>query len=108
MPAGEWGGFHRIEPTSHVRLAHPDTNNGAAMLRPGYSFVDESDSRGRLDAGLFFLAYVRDPQKQFVPIMNRLATDDALNEYTSHVGSGLWAVPPGVQPGGYWGETIFT
>jgi deferrochelatase/peroxidase EfeB len=93
---------------SHVRLAHPDTNSGAAMLRRGYSFVDESDSLGRLDAGLFFLAYVRDPQKQFVPIMNRLASSDALNEYTTHVGSGLWAVPPGVQPGGYWGETLFT
>jgi deferrochelatase/peroxidase EfeB len=93
---------------SHVRLAHPDSNNGAAMLRRGYSFVDESDSLGRLDAGLFFLAYVRDPQQQFVPIMNRLAMNDALNEYTSHVGSGLWAVPPGVRQGGYWGETLFT
>jgi deferrochelatase/peroxidase EfeB len=78
------------------------------MLRRGYSFVDESDSLGRLDAGLFFLAYVRDPQQQFVPIMQRLASNDAMNEYVSHVGSGLWAVPPGVQPGGYVGETLFT
>jgi deferrochelatase/peroxidase EfeB len=93
--------------TSHVRLAHPDTNNGAAMVRRGYSFVDENDSLGRLDAGLFFLAYVRDPRTQFVPIMQKLAMNDALNEYLTHVGSGLWAVPPGVQPGGYWGEGLF-
>jgi deferrochelatase/peroxidase EfeB len=92
---------------SHVRLAHPDTNNGAAMLRRGYSFVDESDSLGRLDGGLFFLAFVRDPHRQFVPVMNKLAASDALNEYLSHVGSGLWAVPPGVQPGGYLGQGVF-
>ncbi|MDQ1634444.1 MAG: deferrochelatase/peroxidase EfeB [Frankiaceae bacterium] len=92
---------------SHVRLAHPDTNGGAAMVRRGYSFVDENDSLGRLDAGLFFLAYVRDPRTQFVPIMQKLAQNDAMNEYLSHVGSGLWAVPPGVQPGGYWGSGLF-
>jgi deferrochelatase/peroxidase EfeB len=91
---------------SHVRLAHPDVNSGAAMLRRGYSFVDASDSLGRLDAGLFFLAYVRDPRTQFVPVMSRLARNDAMNEYLSHVGSGLWAVPPGVAPGGWWGEGL--
>jgi deferrochelatase/peroxidase EfeB len=92
---------------SHVRLAHPDVNSGAAMLRRGYSFVDASDSLGRLDAGLFFLAYVRDPRTQFVPVMSRLARNDAMNEYLSHVGSGLWAVPPGARPGGYLGEGLF-
>jgi deferrochelatase/peroxidase EfeB len=91
---------------SHVRLAHPDTNAGAAMLRRGYSFVDANDSLGRLDAGLFFLAFVRDPHRQFVPVMSRLAENDAMNEYVSHVGSGLWAVPPGVSPGGWWGQTL--
>lgn len=93
---------------SHVRLAHPDTNSGAEMLRRGYSFVDESDSLGRLDAGLFFLAFVRDPHRQFVPVQQRLANNDAMNEYISHVGSGLWAVPPGARPGGFVGEGLFT
>jgi deferrochelatase/peroxidase EfeB len=92
---------------SHVRLAHPDNNGGAAMLRRGYSFVDATDSLGRLDAGLFFLAFVRDPHRQFVPVMSKLAANDAMNEYVNHVGSGLWAVPPGVHPGGYWGQAIF-
>jgi deferrochelatase/peroxidase EfeB len=92
---------------SHVRLAHPETNGGAEMLRRGYSFVDESDSLGRLDAGLFFLAFVRDPHRQFVPVQQRLAENDTLNEYISHVGSGLWAVPPGVPRGGFLGEGLF-
>ena len=37
---------------SHTRLAHPDFNAGARLLRRGYNFVDGSDGLGRLDAGL--------------------------------------------------------
>lgn len=65
-----------------------------------------SDSQGRIDAGLFFLAYQRDPRRQFVPMQRRLATGDRLSAYIRHVGSGLWACPPGVSPGGYWGDTL--
>jgi deferrochelatase/peroxidase EfeB len=42
-------------------------NGGAKMLRQGYNFVDGSDSLGRMEAGLFFLAYVRDLRTQFIP-----------------------------------------
>ena len=38
------------------------------MLRRGYNFVDGNDRLGRLDAGLFFLAFVRDPRTHFIPI----------------------------------------
>ena len=47
---------------AHVRLAHPDCNAAPALLRRGYNFVDGSDGLGRLDAGLFFIAYQRDPR----------------------------------------------
>ena len=40
------------------------------MLRRGYNFVDGSDALGGLDAGLFFIAYVRDPDTQFIPLQN--------------------------------------
>jgi deferrochelatase/peroxidase EfeB len=96
----------RLAPDSHVRLAHPDSNNGARILRRGYSFTDGSDGLGRLDAGLFFLAYQRDPRTGFIPVQRNLARD-SLNEYIQHVGSGLWACPPGVRRGGYWGDTLF-
>ncbi len=92
---------------SHVRLAHPATNDGAELLRRGYSFTDGSDGLGHLDAGLFFLAYQRDPRRQFIPMQERLARSDTLNEYIRHTGSGIWACPPGVRPGGYWGDTLF-
>jgi len=95
---------------SHVRLAHPDFNKGAKLLRRGYNFVDGSNGLGQLSAGLFFIAYQRDPEKQFVQIQRSLAglQRDLLNEYIVHVGSGLFACPPGVTKGGYWGEKLLS
>lgn len=84
---------------SHVRLAHPDQNDGVRMLRRGYNYTDGSDGLGRLDAGLFFLAYVRDPATQYVPMQNALAKHDLMSEYLRHTGSGIWAVPRGVAEG---------
>ncbi|UQA98016.1 iron uptake transporter deferrochelatase/peroxidase subunit [Streptomyces halobius] len=95
-------------PTAHVRLAHPDTNGGARILRRGYSFTDGTDGLGRLDAGLFFLAYQRDVRNGFIPIQQSLARDDVLNEYIQHVGSGIFAVPPGVRDkNDWWGRELF-
>jgi deferrochelatase/peroxidase EfeB len=77
------------------------------MLRRGYSFVDGSDGLGRLEAGLFFIAFVRDPGTQFVPLQDTLARRDALSEYIVHTGSGVWACPPGVQgPDDFWGRGL--
>jgi deferrochelatase/peroxidase EfeB len=94
---------------AHVRLAHPTVNGGARLLRRGYNFVDGSDGFGRLDAGLFFIAYQRDPRTQFVPIQRRLAGQDTLNEYIRHVSSALFACPPGVaDESDHWGRTLFS
>jgi deferrochelatase/peroxidase EfeB len=93
---------------AHVRLAHHETNGGARLLRRGYNFVDGSDGLGRLDAGLFFIAYQRDPHRQFVPIQTRLSRQDTLNEYIRHVSSGLFACPPGIKAADdYWGRALF-
>lgn len=93
---------------SHVRLAHRDFNNGVQLLRRGYNFVDGSNGLGQLSAGLFFISYQRDPE-QFNQIQRSLAglNNDLLNEYIVHVGSGLFACPPGVGPDGFWGEKLF-
>jgi deferrochelatase/peroxidase EfeB len=95
-----------IAQTAHVRLSHPSNNDGAAMLRRGYNFVDGNDELGRLNAGLFFLSYQRSPE-QFITVQSQLAKNDALNEYIRHVGSALFAVPPGASQGGYIGEALF-
>ncbi|MFI5890825.1 iron uptake transporter deferrochelatase/peroxidase subunit [Actinoplanes sp. NPDC051513] len=101
-------GDPQIPEDAHVRLAHPDTNKGARLLRRGYNFVDGSDGLGRLNAGLFFMAYQRDPRTHFVPIQLNLARHDAMNEYVRHVSSGLFACPPGVSgPDDFWGRQLF-
>ncbi|MEK8107993.1 hypothetical protein NKG94_28830 [Micromonospora sp. M12] len=77
------------------RVGPPGRNGGAKLLRRGYNFVDGSDGLGRLDAGLFFIAYQRDPRRQFVPIQTQLARHDVMNEYLRHVSSGCSPVLPG-------------
>jgi deferrochelatase/peroxidase EfeB len=101
---------HPVIPAdSHVRLASARENSGTRILRRGYSFTDGVDeSLGELEAGLFFICFQRDPEKQFVAIQRRLGQIDALNEYIRHVGSALFAVPPGATPGGYVGEGLLT
>ena len=76
------------------------------MLRRGYNFVDGSDDLGRLDAGLFFIAYQRSPRAVHQRADKRLATD-AMNEYIRHVSSAVFAVPPGASEGSFVGEGLF-
>jgi deferrochelatase/peroxidase EfeB len=96
-----------IEPDAHIRLVHPSQHGGARMLRRGYNFVDGSDPLGGLNAGLFFIAFVRDPRTHFIPIQHAMAQTDALMEYLKVTGSALFAVPPGVGPGEYVGQALF-
>ncbi len=96
-----------IAPDAHVRLARQSEQE--KILRRGYSFTDGFDAeRGQLDAGLFFISFQRDPHKQFVPLQQRLAANDRLNEYIRHTSSALFACPPGAGKGGYVGEDLFT
>jgi deferrochelatase/peroxidase EfeB len=104
----EKGGLPTIPVDAHVRLASAAANDGERILRRGYSFTDGVDeSLGELEAGLFFICFQRDPEQQFVAIQRRLGSMDSLNEYIKHVGSAVFAVPPGARPGGYVGETLF-
>ncbi|MEU6576931.1 iron uptake transporter deferrochelatase/peroxidase subunit [Streptomyces sp. NPDC046805] len=98
-----------MKPDAHVRLAHPDANNGVTILRRGYSFTDGTDGLGRLDAGLFFIAYQRDVRHGFIPLQRGLSRSDALNEYIQHVSSAVFAIPPGVRDkDDWWGRTLFS
>ncbi len=94
-----------VDDDAHVRLAHSAQNGGVQLLRRGYNYVNGNDALGRLDAGLFFISYQRSPQ-QFVTVQRSLARD-ALNEYIKHVGSGLFAVPPGATEGRPLGAPLF-
>lgn len=99
-------GQQLIDANSHVRLARSAaTAHGAQLLRRGYNFVDGNDELGRLNAGQFFISFQRSPQ-QFIDVQRMLARD-ALNEYTKHVSSSIFAVPPGAKPGGFVGAALF-
>jgi deferrochelatase/peroxidase EfeB len=99
-------GAPAVPPTSHVFLANPQSAK-TAILRRGYSFVDGSDGLGRLDAGLFFIAYQRNPETGFVQVQRNLRTD-AMNEYIRHTSSAVFACPPGLRDGAdWWGRSLF-
>jgi deferrochelatase/peroxidase EfeB len=109
LPLEELGndGAPVIPRDAHVRLASAQENESVRILRRGYSFTDGVDeSLGELEAGLFFIAFQRDPEKQFVALQRKLGVNDALNEYIKHVGSAVFAVPQGIKPGGYVGEAL--
>lgn len=99
--------FAKQPEDSHIKLAAPQKNDGATLLRRGYSFVDGSDGLGRLNAGLFFVSFQNDPAA-FVKVQGKLSKSDVLNEYIRHTGSGVWACPPGVTGADrFWGDTLF-
>ena len=105
-----------IAENAHVRLAAPETNDGAQILRRGYSydngvsFVAERWPPWRqgmeMDAGLLFVCYQRDPRTGFIKLFDRMSKFDMLNQFVTHVGGGMFAVPPGVERGGWIGQGL--
>ncbi len=84
-----------VRQDAHIRVAAPRTAR-VALLRRGYD----------TDEGLLFLAYMTDPRRQFTPLMQRLAAHDALHRHTRHVGSALFAIPPGTTPGSFIAQPL--
>jgi deferrochelatase/peroxidase EfeB len=100
-------GNYSIPETAHVRRARGKDKN--QLFRRSYSYSSGMDAQtGTFDAGLLFICFQRKPSKQFIPIQQRLAEKDELNEYISHKGSAIFACLPGIQKGGYIGETLFS
>lgn len=95
-----------IDPRSHVALAAHEANGGVKILRRPYNYTDGLNQYGQLDAGLLFTAYLNDPE-HFTRIQRRLGASDRLNEYVSHIGSAVFAVPPAPRKGSYIGEQLF-
>ena len=95
-----------ISPTAHISLAAPEHNGGIKLLRRGYNYSDGINQYGQLDAGLLFISYQSDPA-HFETVQRKLGASDQLNEYISHIGSGVFFVPPAPPRGGYLGEPMF-
>jgi deferrochelatase/peroxidase EfeB len=117
LDAMDQDGNPLIAENAHVRLAAPEANGGAEILRRAYSYNNGVNFTAErwppwrqglmYDAGLFFVAYQRDPRTGFIRIFENMAKLDALNQYTTHVGSGLFACPGGVHEGEFIGQRLF-
>jgi len=118
LDATNGNGDFVIAENSHVRLAAPAANDGARMLRRPYSYDDGVNFTAErwppwrqgeeYDAGLFFVAYQRDPRTGFIKVFEKMAKLDMMNQFVTHVGGGLFACPPGAKPGEYIGQALFT
>ena len=98
-------GFPVIPEFSHMRRSRPDDPT-QRIFRRAYNY-DEAPTGDRVsDSGLIFVSFQADVDKQFTPIQRRLDELDLLNEWTTPIGSAVFAVPPGCAEGGYIGETL--
>ena len=95
-----------IAADAHIRVASPDTNGGAAMLRRPFSYHDGFRDDGAPDAGLLFIAWQADPLRGFIPVQRKLDSGDALSRFIRHEASALFAVPGGATEGEYVGQRL--
>ncbi len=116
LGAADKDGNPVIPDDSHARLASAAANDGARILRRAYSYNDGANVTAErwppwrqgleFDAGLFFIAYQRDPRIGFIKMFDRMSKLDALNQFTTHTGGGLFACPAGVSKGGFIGQQL--
>ncbi len=100
-------GFPVIAPYAHIRRAHhPDPT--VRIYRRAYNFNDPPTPDNPHTTGLLFGSFQRSIPNQYLPIQNRLAELDALNEWTIPVGSAVYYIPPGVREGQFLGEQLLT
>ena len=89
---------------SHVYLAKKAETK---ICRRAFSYSDGIDEvSGQFDAGLLFICFQKHPD-QFIKIQNSLGNDDKLNEYITHVGTGIFACFGGIKEGEYIGQKLF-
>ena len=98
-------GFPVIPEFSHMRRARPDDTT-QRIFRRAYNYDERPAGSDVSDSGLVFVSFQADVDAQFTPIQRRLDDLDLLNEWTTPIGSAVFAVPPGCAEGGYIGETL--
>lgn len=92
-----------IAADAHIRRAEATRN----IFRRPFNYDDGVMADGTSDAGLLFIAFGSDIDR-FVGIQAMLAAKDALNLWTTPVGSAMFVIPPGAAAPGNWvGETLF-
>lgn len=93
-------GLPAIAGHAHVARAMPASGD-EVLWRRGYSYQEGGS------AGLLFASYQVDVARSFIPVQTRLAELDALNEWTTPIGSAVYGVLPGISQGMYLGQQLF-
>lgn len=100
---------------SHLKIVEPGMDS---MLRRSYSYNDGVNFIAErwppwrqgleYDAGMFFISYQRDPRTGFIRVFDKMAKHDfILNQFWTHEGGGLFAVPRGAKNGEFVGQGLF-
>jgi len=121
-------GFTVISPACHIARARDKAPPEQQIYRRVYAYQEvvpggvhvprsvgkeSADEREVADiefdrTGLMFASFQANVARQFQPIQQRLAQADLLNEWTTPIGSTVWAIPPGASgEGDYVGSTLF-
>jgi deferrochelatase/peroxidase EfeB len=117
LDANDKDGNPLIPENSHVRLAAPASNEGAQILRRGYSYDNGMSFTAErwppwrqgmeFDAGLVFICYQRDPRTGFIKLFENMSKFDMMNQFVTPVAGGLFACPPGAIAGEFIGQALF-
>jgi deferrochelatase/peroxidase EfeB len=117
LDATDKDGNSIVPDNAHLRLALAASNDGARILRRSYSYNDGVNFTTErwppwrqgmeYDAGLLFVSYQRDPRSGFIKIFDRMSKLDMMNQFVTHVGSGIFACPPGIARGDFLGQRLF-
>lgn len=100
-------GFNVIADFAHVRRASA-ADLGERFFRRPFNYQSTGSTPDVLESGLLFAAYARDLTTQYLPVQSRLAEFDLLNKWTTPVGSAVFAIAKGVEPGEVIAERLFS
>lgn len=107
LEALDANGLEVIDPFAHVRRARTKDRRQRILRRP-YNYDGPPPPGELTDAGLVFVSFQADLEAQFVPLQRRLAELDLLNQWTTPIGSAVFAVLPGARRGEQLGQSLLT
>jgi dye decolorizing peroxidase len=100
-------GLDVIPPFAHIRRASATGPDEQFFRRP-FNYQVVGATPGTLDTGLLWTAYSANLSKQYLPVQQRLADFDLLNKWTTPIGSAVFAMARGFEPGQILAEELFS
>lgn len=109
MEARDENGEYLIHRRSHLALSREQEGRpDDSLRRRAYAYDDmlEADAKNSTNSGLVWIAFQKNPDKQFTTIQRRLDMHDLLNKFVTHIGSAVYWIVPGTSEESYWGQAL--